>query len=94
MERNHSPVSNSESLAASSPPSSPSHEDGAPEIVESRKQKKASRKKRKNGAPSEDGADLDPQVPIRKHKKPKQRRKQVRLVENDAPVGRVESFQQ
>jgi hypothetical protein len=80
MERNHSPVSNSESLAASSPPSSPSHEDGAAEIVESRKQKKASRKKRKNAPVSDEGAELDLQVPIRKHKKPKQRRKQVRSI--------------
>ena len=70
MERNSSPLSNTESLDASSPPSSPSPSD-VPGEGEIRK-KKASRKKRKNTG--EDGGD---QEPVRKHKKPKQRRKQV-----------------
>lgn len=43
------------------------------------RKKKGARKKRKTAAASEDGADAD-QGPVRKHKKPKQRRnKQVSI---------------
>ena len=71
MERNSSPLSNTDSLDASSPPSSPTPSD-VPAEGEVRK-KKVSRKKRKTST-GEDGGDQDT---IRKHKKPKQRRKQV-----------------
>ena len=73
MERSSSPVSNTESVTASSPPSSPTHDDVTE--IEARK-KKNSRKKRKATA-GDDGVDAEP---IRKHKKPKQRRKQVSTI--------------
>lgn len=87
-----SPMSNAESLVASSPPSSPGPEDGnnldhpanahhanppsavADAAAEAARKKKASRKKRKVAVTApEDEGDLD--APIRKPKKPKQRRK-------------------
>ena len=77
MERNASPVSNAESLVAPSPPRSPTQEDQGSEVTEARK-KKGARKKRKTAIAAEEGADAD-QAPVRKHKKPKQRRK-VRTV--------------
>ena len=43
------------------------------EVTEARK-KKGARKKRKTAIAAEEGADAD-QAPVRKHKKPKQRRK-------------------
>jgi len=73
MERNASPVSNAESLVAPSPPRSPTQEDQGSEVTEARK-KKGARKKRKTAIAAEEGADAD-QAPVRKHKKPKQRRK-------------------
>jgi hypothetical protein len=74
MERNPSPMdSNQESLTASSPPSSPTQED-VPEINEATKKKGYRKKRKTTPPPDEDGQD---QEAIRKHKKPKQKRKQV-----------------